>query len=149
MRRIIPILFVMIICLSACGPDAAGETYTCTFSISCTELIDCDALVREKRELVPEDGIILSAREVTFTEGDSVFDVLMKLCRESKLHLEYSEAPMFNTAYVEGMNNLYEFDAGALSGWEYTVNGTDPNIGSSAYILSDGDVVEWYYTLGQ
>lgn len=149
MKRFIPLFLAVIMCICACGEKTQGETYTCTFSITCSELIGSDALAESKRELVPDDGIILSVREVTFTDGESVFDVLLRLCRENRLHLEYSETPIYSTAYVEGLNNLYEFDAGALSGWEYTVNGTSPSIGSSAFILSDGDAVEWYYSLGQ
>ena len=48
--------------------------------------------------------------------------------------------------YVEGINNLYEFDCGEQSGWMYAVNGWYPNYGCSAYTLSDGDVIGWAYT---
>ena len=51
-----------------------------------------------------------------------------------------------NSAYVEGINNLYEFDVGSLSGWMYNVNGWYPNYGCSRYQVKDGDVVEWRYT---
>lgn len=146
MKRII-LLIIIPMLLTACGGSDSGKSYTCTLSVSCEELVDSAVLAEEKRELVPEDGVIIAATEVSFAEGDSVFDVLLTLCRENKIHLEYSEVPLYNTAYIEGINNLYEFDAGALSGWVYTVNGVSPNIGASAYILSDGDVVEWSYTV--
>ena len=51
-----------------------------------------------------------------------------------------------NSAYVEGINNLYEFDVGSLSGWMYSVNGWFPNYGCSRYALQNGDVVNWVYT---
>ena len=53
---------------------------------------------------------------------------------------------MYSSAYVEGINNLYEFDVGSLSGWMYNVNGWYPNYGCSRYQVKDGDVVEWCYT---
>ena len=52
-------------------------THTCTFSISCETILDnMDKCVENKKFLVPEDGIILPATEVTFSDGESVYDVL-------------------------------------------------------------------------
>jgi uncharacterized membrane-anchored protein len=48
--------------------------------------------------------------------------------------------------YIQGINNIYEFDAGALSGWMYRVNGWFPNYGASRYVVQQGDVIEWVYT---
>ena len=53
---------------------------------------------------------------------------------------------MYNSYYVEGIGNLYEFDCGSESGWMYKVNGWFPNYGCSSYTLSDGDVIVWCYT---
>lgn len=52
----------------------------------------------------------------------------------------------FKSYYVEGINQLYEFDCGKNSGWMYSVNGEYPNYGASSYNLKDGDKVEWRYT---
>lgn len=125
-----------------------GDTeYTCTISISCATLLDnLDVLDPEKHELVPADGVILPATVVTFTEGEDVFTLLHRVCMENKIHLEFSEDPIYNSAYVEGLNNLYEFDGGELSGWHYSANGWFPNYGSSRYALKDGDVIEWHYS---
>lgn len=121
--------------------------HTCTISISCATILDnmdyCDP---DKVELVPEDGWILEATQVTFYEGESVFNVLQRTCKQMKIHMEYSDTPMYNSAYIEGINNLYEFDVGDLSGWMYKVNGWFPNYGCSRYQLQDGDVIEWVYT---
>ena len=135
------------ISLSGCGGKKQGETWTCTFSISCATLLDnMNSLPAEKRELVPSDGWILPAQTVTFTEGDSVFDVLQAVTRENKIHMEYEDTPLYKSAYIEGIANLYEFDAGNESGWMYSVNGWFPNYGCSRYELQDGDTVEWVYT---
>ena len=125
-----------------------GEgTGVCTISISCATILDnMDVLDPEKTELVPPDGWILPVQSVTFTEGESVFDVLSRVCRENGIHMEFSNTPIYNSAYIEGIGNLYEFDTGNLSGWMYRVNGWFPNYGCSRYRVSDGDTIEWVYT---
>ncbi|MBR0598271.1 S-layer homology domain-containing protein [Sinanaerobacter chloroacetimidivorans] len=50
--------------------------------------------------------------------------------------------------YVERIDGIGEFDLGANSGWLYSINGyTPPTTSADDYILRDGDVVLWYYTL--
>ena len=122
-------------------------TNTCTFSIECSTILNnLSMLEPEKLEMVPFDGMILAEITVVFYEGESVFDVLQRVCRENNIHMEASWTPMYNSAYIEGIHNLYEFDCGALSGWMYKVNGWYPNYGCSRYQLQDGDVVEWRFT---
>ena len=124
-----------------------GKTYTCTFSIECSTILNnLEDLEPGKREMVPADGVILRTVTVTFYEGESVYDVLQRVCREKGIHMEASWTPIYNSAYVEGIHNLYEFDCGSLSGWMYRVNGWYPNYGCSRYQLAQGDVVEWRYT---
>ena len=95
---------------------------------------------------MPGDGVIFPAQEVSFYEGESVFNVLQREMEKAKIHMEFVSTPMYNSAYIEGINNLYEFDCGELSGWMYKVNDWFPNYGCSRYQLKDGDVVEWVYT---
>ena len=124
-----------------------GQTYTCTFSIECSTILNnLDQLDPDKLEMVPSGGVILKKTKVTFYEGESVYDVLQRVCKDKGIHMEASWTPIYNSAYVEGIHNLYEFDCGALSGWMYKVNGWYPNYGSSRYQLKDGDSVEWRYT---
>lgn len=124
-----------------------GKTYTCTFSIECSTILNnLGQLDPDKLEMVPSGGTILATTTVTFYEGESVFDVLQRVCKEKGIHLESSWTPIYNSAYIEGIHNLYEFDCGSLSGWMYRVNGWYPNYGCSRYQLQDGDVVEWRYT---
>ena len=123
------------------------KSYTCTFSIECSTILNnLSQLDGNKAELVPSNGVILPRQTVTFYEGESVFDVLQRLCRDKGIHMESSWTPIYNSAYIEGIHNLYEFDCGSLSGWMYRVNGWYPNYGCSRYQLAQGDVVEWRYT---
>ena len=124
-----------------------AKTYTCTFSIECSTILNnLSMLEPDKLEMVPSGGVILKKTTVTFYEGESVFDVLQRVCKEKGIHMESSWTPIYNSAYIEGIHNLYEFDCGELSGWMYRVNGWYPNYGCSRYQLKDGDVVEWRYT---
>ena len=127
--------------------EVSDAEYTCTLSISCATILDNMELCnKEKRELVPEDGWILEPMTVTFYEGESVFNVLQRTCKQQKIHMEFENTPVYNSAYIEGINNLYEFDVGNTSGWMYRVNGWFPNYGCSRYQLQNGDVIEWVYT---
>lgn len=120
---------------------------TCTLSVRCdTILNNIDWLDPEKVELVPEDGVIFATKTVTFYEGESVFNVLHREMKKAKIHMEFMNTPMYNSVYIEGINNLYEFDCGELSGWMYKVNGWFPNYGCSRYQLKEGDIIEWVYT---
>jgi hypothetical protein len=129
-----------------------GTSYTCSFSIECSTILNnLDMLDPDKLEMVPSGGVILRKTTVTFYEGESVFDVLQRVCKEKGIHMEAEWTPIYNSAYVEGIHNLYEFDVGELSGWMYKVNEWFPNYGCSRYGLKDGDVICWVYTcdLGQ
>ena len=123
------------------------QTLYCTLSIDCKTLLDhLDELESGKRALVPANGVLLASRSVSFTAGESVFDVLKRVCRQNGLQMEFTMTPVYQSAYIEGIGNLYEFDGGPTSGWMYSVNGAYPNCGSSAYTLQNGDTVLWRYT---
>ena len=97
------LICLLVLCLSGCSakPAPQGEN-TCTISISCSTILDnMDDCVPEKQELVPADGWLLEPMEVGFSDGESVFDVLLRVCREQKIHMEYSDTPMYNSAYIE------------------------------------------------
>lgn len=121
--------------------------YHCTILITCNTVFDnLDEFDQAKLELLPEDGIVFKAGNVEFFKGESAFDVLLRLTRHNRIHMEFTETPIYKSAYIEGINNIYEFDAGPLSGWMYKVNDKFPNCGSSRYKLEDGDAIEWIYT---
>ena len=131
-------------------PENAAITdnaFTITLSVRCDTLLkNMTLLDKEKHELVPADGFIFPAASVVVYEGESVFNVLQREMKKARIHMEFVNTPVYNSAYIEGIHNLYEFDAGELSGWMYKVNDWFPNYGCSRYQLKSGDVVEWVYT---
>lgn len=127
--------------------ESSATVHTCTISISCSTILNnMGDLTAGKEEFVPSNGQILAPSTVEFTEGESVHDVLKRVCKEAGIHMESTYTPMYDSAYVEGINQLYEFDCGELSGWMYNVNGWFPNYGCSKYKVEDGDVINWVYT---
>lgn len=93
----------------------------------------------------PEDmGTILEV-ETVFIAGETVLDVLKRVTREQRIHMEYRGKN--GTAYVEGINNVYEFDYGAESGWLYSVNGVFPNRSAGIWDVEAGDDIRWLYTV--
>lgn len=125
----------------------SDKELTCTLSVRCdTVLKNIAWFDKEKLDIIPQDGIIYSERIVSFYEGESVFNLLLREMKRNKIHMEFENTPIYNSAYIEGIANLYEFDCGELSGWMYKVNGWFPNYGCSRYQLKAGDKVEWVYT---
>lgn len=126
-------------------PQPAGPT--------CTIEIRCDTILNNMKDLtpgldvyVPDNGTILAATTVSFTAGETVFDVLNRICNERNIQIEYSYTPLYGSYYIEGINHLYEFDCGQQSGWMYKVNGWFPNYGCSSYKLEGGETIVWAYT---
>lgn len=130
--------------------DTAQKTEskkTCTISIDCKTILDnLDNLRSSKTDYVPADGWILYKSTVEFDDGDTVFDILKRVTKAAGIQMESKWTPMYNSYYIEGINQLYEFDCGDQSGWMYSVNGWYPNYGCSSYEVKDGDKIEWRYT---
>ncbi len=120
---------------------------SCIISVRCdTVFLNRDFIEPSILESLPENGVILSPVKVDMKENDSVFDILERTLRGKNIHMEFTNTPMYKSAYIEGISNLYEFDCGELSGWMYKVNGDFPDYGSSLYEVKSGDVIEWVYT---
>lgn len=102
--------------------------------------IRCDT-VAGSADYIPESGVVLEKTEFAIAEGETVYDIIVEACRENSIQIELSGG------YVSGINYIYEFDFGDLSGWLYYVNGEEASVGCDQYALSDGDEIEWLYSL--
>lgn len=126
-------------------PEAAVKKNTVTFTIRCDTAV-ANGMHKEAKwaGIVPASGCILPVITMEFEEGETVFDLLCRVRDTYKLQMEYSGTN--GGEYIEGINNLYEFDGGRWSGWMYCVNGWYPNYGCGQYTVKNGDVIEWNYT---
>ena len=123
------------------------DTLTCTLSVTCKTVLDnLELLDPAKKNCIGDNGVIYAKKTVSFEEGETVFDVLNREMKKNGIHMAFSFNPVFNSRYIEGINNLYEFDCEEGSGWMYRVNGVFPNYGCSQYQVKDGDTIEWLYT---
>ena len=126
-----------------------SQTYECTLTVNCANIWlpqYYPFLNKEKEPYQPRDGVIYATKTITYHPGEMVFDVLQREMQASGIQMESSYAPIYGSSYIEGINNLYEFDCGELSGWMYAVNGWTPNFGASRYKIQPGDNIEWHYT---
>ena len=124
------------------------QEHFCTIEIRCDTVKDTSKLENQAvAPYVPKSGVILKTSKIEFTPGESVFDILLRATKERNIHMEYRSDNVYTGGkYIEGINYLYEMDAGPLSGWMYKVNGKFPNYGCAGFKVCDGDVIVWMYT---
>ena len=131
----------------------------CTVRIECGTIYDnISKLKSGKKAFLPASGVILDNVQVELSGGESAFDVIKKACEEnvctdsckyckaSGVQIEYTYTPAFNNYYIEGIHQIYEKDCGTQSGWMYSVNGVFPDVGTSSYTVSPGDVIVFSFT---
>ena len=86
-------------------------------------------------------GTILPAVQVLLRDGDTAYSILAR-----KMGSKVKAKGSGSNIYVYEIDGLAEFDRGPSSGWMFEVNGRNPDISASAYVLKDKDVVNWYYS---
>lgn len=91
-----------------------------------------------------EIGIILPKSKVIINNGDTVLDVLLKSAKDNHFNVEYSGSGAMT--YIEGIDNLYEFDYGPKSGWNFKLNGSIVNKSSDMVKVKIDDHIEWIYS---
>ncbi len=114
---------------------------TVTMEINC-------GTIAGRAEHIPEDGVILAPTAFDIEAGNTVFDILTEAAQTYGIQVENtgSAGGAHGMVYIAGINYIYEFDFGDLSGWVYHVNGITPSRNCGEYVLSDGDKIEWLYT---
>lgn len=131
--------------------DITPDSQTVTLSISCASILEhWENLDEELRKggYVPEDGVLLEKKQYVLRPEDTVFSILVRAAKNEQIPIEYqgSQENAYGSAYIQGIQYIYEFSCGPLSGWMYRVNGEFPKKGCSQYVLKDGDEIEWIYT---
>ncbi|MBR5751095.1 MAG: DUF4430 domain-containing protein [Clostridia bacterium] len=119
------------------------EAGTVTLTIRCDTVLGLS-----DAEYIPADGVILPVTEFAILRGDTVYDVLTQAARTYRIQLDSKSGALggYGLKYIAGINHLYEYDFGELSGWVYHVNGISASVGCGDYVLRDGDEIAWLYT---
>lgn len=89
-------------------------------------------------------GVILPSMKVNINEDDTVLNVLLKVAKKKNFFVEYSGSGAMT--YIEGIDNLYEFDYGPKSGWNFKLNGTTISKSSGIVKVKKDDQIEWIYS---
>lgn len=111
----------------------AGEENACSIEFT----INADTISAD--EIYPLTTLYVA-------EDSTVFDVLKEVCRTEGIQLDYESNSVYGLAYIKGIDSIYEFEHGNLSGWMYRVNGITPGIGCGYYKVKNGDKVEILYS---
>lgn len=92
---------------------------------------------------------VLSNVKIKYYQNDTAFKVLQRGVKKYGIQMEYQGAGsnIYNSVYIQGLNHIYEFDAGSESGWMYSVNGIFPNYGMSAYKIKPNARLRMAYTV--
>ncbi len=93
-----------------------------------------------------DSGEIYPETVLYVAKDSTVFEILKEVCRTENIQLDYEKSSAYGLAYIKGINSIYEYDHGDLSGWMYRVNGEMPNIGVGYYKVEEGDIVEILYS---
>ncbi len=150
------ILFLLIIAssifaLAGCDKPLGEKIGEVTIAIECKTILENDNWGKVEQGLIdnniiPKDGIILKETVTAIYNGDTVFSVLKRVCKDKKIHLDSEADPIMKTYYIKGINHIYELSVGESSGWLYSVNGEMPNIASSLYKLTGSEKIIFAYT---
>ncbi|NAP00753.1 DUF4430 domain-containing protein [Halomonas sp. MG34] len=89
-------------------------------------------------------GQIVPQTRVERKEGDTILDITRRVLKQKGI--QFSVTGSNSTAYVQGIDNLYEFDEGQNSGWMIRLNGALIKQSAGATPVQDGQVIYWFYT---
>ena len=127
------------------APAIEIDANSCYLSVECVDiynhLSDFDV---SKISVLPSDGWILEPDDYEIQEGESAYDLLKRILKDEDIPME-GVASSYGGYYIEGIDNIYQKDAGGYSGWLYMVNGESPQVGADSYQLKPGDEVCFYY----
>ncbi len=138
--RFAAVLLLCLLLVCTLGGCSAGKKGKCTVRV----VVDCglalldDDLSPEKRELLPEDGILLDV-PMEVKEGESAEKIILRALKEKKMQFENEGG------YFSGISNLYEGDCGEYSGWMFYVDAELSDVGAASYAVGENDVISLLY----
>lgn len=120
-------------------------------SAGCTDKPDIKLVSDGEQEelitfsIIGKDSEEILAVFAEYQDNLNAADLSEKICRIKEIPIVFSG--IGSMRYVQGINDLFEFDEGAESGWIYKVNGEIMGIGCANYTVQRGDHISWHYTL--
>lgn len=120
------------------------DTANVHIQIRCDEVAEAPEILTDPAlaEYIPEDGIALVRLKYIAKEGDSVLQILEKICKNNNIEVKKTEDGL-----IEAIGYLKNGDCGEGSGWVYTVNGDLMSDNPADCKVKDGDEIVWAFTL--
>ncbi|MBE6011811.1 MAG: DUF4430 domain-containing protein [Lachnospiraceae bacterium] len=150
MRNLSKLFLALILCVgifTSCASENDKYQGYASLKAECSTVFDnMDLLKEEKKEIIPDDGVIFYTDKAGFKEGETVFDLFKRQMQEEKLQYEFKEMPGTDIVYIDAIGNLYSFDCGEQSGWLFKINGEFPLEACNQIKVNEGDEIEFLYT---
>lgn len=143
----------MLLILGACQSKEetatpAGETPTADIQVSVKPILDhMDDLNESKVSYVPEDGMLLPEQVITFEEGSSALDVLLKVTKDYRIPVDYDKGAQSSTgsAFIKGIGQIYNGDCLDTSGWMLKIDDEWAERGADEITIKSGQKIEWIF----
>ena len=124
----------------------AGKEYTANvhIQIRCDEVAEAPEMLTDPAlaEYIPEDGIALARLKYIAKEGDSVLQILEKICKNNNIEVKKTEDGL-----IEAIGYLKNGDCGEGSCWVYTVDGKLMSDNPAYCKVKGGEEIVWAFTL--
>lgn len=154
MKKIFLLAAVFILLTGCAKIQSKDEYYNSTeqveseksvlMSVNCSEILkNMDSLDSGLEKYIPEYGLIVEDKAYPIKDGDTVYDLLIRVTKENRIQTE--SKGIFGNREIEGINYIYNSSCGKGSHWIYKVNGEIQQPVCSDYKLKDGDIVQWIY----
>ncbi|WP_167815215.1 DUF4430 domain-containing protein [Sporolactobacillus shoreae] len=88
-----------------------------------------------------KDGSHVLKGKITLSKDETAFSLLQKFT--NKQHIEMNSSGNGKMVYVTSLNNK---KASKNTGWLFTVNGKQPNVGAGAVKVKKNDQIVWHYS---
>lgn len=127
------------VCLFGCGQQASSSSSssasTDTGSVDIVVTVEIDPSAADGLVNLPADDLAVVTETVVLPDESTAYDALVT----TGAQVDGTES------YVTSINGLAEKAAGDSYGWMYEVNGEQPTVAATEYIVVNDDVVRWYY----
>lgn len=123
------------------GREGTADVYV---QIRCDEVSEAPEKLTDQALVgyIPEDGVAMARLKYIANEGDSVLEILEKICKNNNIEMKETE-----DGHIDAIGNLKTGDCGEGSGWVYLVNGKQRSEKPADCKVTDGDEIVWAFTL--
>jgi len=142
---VLAVLGVMLalVLLGGCAPAAPVPEAAPDSAGAVTISVECGFASAGGVAGAPDDGVIVAKTVAPISDGDTMWDVLRRVCRESGVVVAKNGSG--KSVFVKSIGGVAPVSG--QSGWMFRINGEFVMASAGNIPMSDGDVVEWVYTM--